>query len=109
MIKRVLLFGVVGLMLLFLGFFWYDATYFGGRLASTFLMSCRDMSDPEARAYAFQKLRESRGGALSEEPKIEISWHEEGTSDEHFEAVFVEGDVRVAMIRVFADCETEYF
>jgi hypothetical protein len=109
MIKRALLFGSIGLLLCLIAFSWYDATYFGGRLASNVLMSCRDMSDSEARAYAHQKIRESRGGTFGDNLAVEITRRDSGTSDEHFEAAFVDGGLRVGMIRVFADCETEYF
>ena len=109
MIKRALLFGSIGLLLCLIAFSWYDANYFGGRLASSVLMSCRDMSDSEARAYAHQKLREWRGGTFGDDLAVEITRHELGTSDEHFEAAFMDGGLRVGMIRVFADCETEYF
>ena len=109
MIKRAVLFGSVGLLLGLIALTWYDATYFGGRLASSVLMSCRDMSDSEARSYAHQKLRESRGGTFGDDLAVEVTRHELGTSDEHFEAAFMDGGLRVGMIRVFADCETEYF
>jgi len=109
MIKRALLFGSIGLLLCLIAFSWYDAKYFGGRLASSVLMSCRDMSDSEARSYAHQKLREWRGGTFGDDLAVGITRHELGTSDEHFEAAFMDGGLRVVMIRVFADCETEYF